>query len=453
MGTKTHRQISKLIEELKVNDGKRASDYEEEPKEPKRAMDDLVKVGEPAVKPLLALLKDASKYSCLYAIKVLGEIRDPRAAQPIIKAFSSKGFADAFELEYDQPKLALQKIGLPVLEPVLNYLEEGKRNDDVEGMVFSMRVLAHIKDEKAFKMLVNMLSYPNDEVKDWAIESLAEYRDKRAIDRLSRFLLDSDFRDSAKSAIRRLIHDPKEYRNILAARGIVGERRMVSFKEEVRPLIREMESAYTRWEKRFEGDDAEHLNNVAREYCIKVSIENLLGELAELAVDEGVISIGSYKKLKMVVLKLREILYEFTLEHKEERAIIFWHYLDWPKPDAVKEEKRSYKGIAPSAEHLNLNTVFRRVFMWLKERGFLVAKHNRDLWARKGTKDGRRGCFIEVRKDEERPRTWGLVHIYLWGEGWTKKEAEIFTGSFWQHVDKVVIDLVGKKKFEVKTKH
>lgn len=53
-------------------------------------MNALVKIGETAVEPLLELLKDTSRYSCIYAIKVLEEIRDSKAVQLIIEALSRK---------------------------------------------------------------------------------------------------------------------------------------------------------------------------------------------------------------------------------------------------------------------------------------------------------------------------------------------------------------------------
>jgi len=157
-------------------------------------MDALVKIGEAAVEPLLELLKDTSRYSCLYAIKVLGEIRDPRAVQPIIEAFSSREFIDELGDEYEQPKLALQKIGLPALEPTLAYLQEMKEKDDELGMCTALEILAGIKDEKSFMALVDMLSHPNDEVQATAVILLGEYGDKRAVEHLKKLLEDIDAR-------------------------------------------------------------------------------------------------------------------------------------------------------------------------------------------------------------------------------------------------------------------
>ena len=448
MRSKTHRQISKLIEELKVNDGKRASDYEEEPKDPKRAMDDLVKVGEPAVKPLLALLKDASKYSCLYAIKVLGEIRDPRAAQPIIKAFSRKGFADAFELEYDQPKLALQKIGLPALEPTLTCLREMKERDDEIGMCEALETLAGIKDEKSFWALVDMLSHPNSEVQATSVILLGEYGDKNAVEHLKKLLENIDARNSAADAIRKLV-STREYRKIIAPYPFAD---IDSYHGEIDKCLRDIEYA-RKYPSRFEGDDAEELNAIALEHKVGESVENLLKKTAEIAVYEAVISDHTYKRLDKVFFKLWEKRWKFKDGHEEEMGIIEGYI-----PGVVKMEMtRSYKGLTRTSWGPNpkLDALRTRIWKWLKKRGFLVTKEYSHLWARKWTKNARKGCYIAVVKDEEKPRTriWGLVHLNLWGERWTEEEVEIFTGQFWQHVDKIVIDLVGKKKFEVKTKH
>jgi len=448
-------QISKLIEALKINDEKRADEYEEEPDEPREAMDALVKVGKLAVEPLLELLKDTSKYSCLYAIKVLGEIRDPRAVQPIIEAFSSEDFREVFVEtgDYDEPNFALQKIGLPALEPVLNYLEEKKKKADVEGMVFSLSVLAHFKDEKAFRALVNMLSYSDDEVQYFAIESLREYGDKRAVEYLKKLLGKIDAKDidaedllinvgkSAIDAIRKLA-PTREYRNIIAPYALEYLKRS---REEINKYLRHIESTHE-YPLRFEGDDAEDLNAVAQEYKIGESMQNLLRRAAELAVYEAVISDDEYKQLETIFWKLFENQLEFKREHEEEIDIIKGYI---PGP-VLKEKKRSYKGLAPEstfAEHPKLDTLRTRIWERLKKQEFRVFRKHSNLFARKGAKNARKGCYVAVVKDDERPRTWGLVHLILWGEGWTEEEVEKFTEPFWQHVDRVVIELVGEKKF------
>lgn len=92
-----------------VNDKITALEYEFVPEEPKEAISELARIGQPAVASLIALLKNTAKYSCLYAIKVLGEIKDPAAAKPILDAFSSQDFIDSFTLaeEYNQAVLGI----------------------------------------------------------------------------------------------------------------------------------------------------------------------------------------------------------------------------------------------------------------------------------------------------------------------------------------------------------
>ena len=87
----------------------------------------------------------------------------------------------------------------------------------------------------------------------------------------------------------------------------------------------------------------------------------------------------------------------------------------------------------------------------LEKRGFHVTREYSSLWVRKDAKYAKKSCYIAVVKDEERPRTWGLVHLSLLGEEWTDEEVEAFTKPFWQYVDNIVIELVGKKRFKVET--
>ena len=418
-------EIERLIQDLKVNDEKRASDYEETPEEPKEAMNALVKIGETAVKPLLELLKDTSRYSCLYAIKVLGEIRDPRAAQPIIEAFSSEGFGEAFEEEedYDQPKLTLQKIGLPALEPVLNYLEEGKKKDDAEGMVFSMRVLAHIKDEKAFKMLVNMLSHPNDEVQDWAIESLGEYGDKRAVEYLKKFLEDEELKDNVLDSIRKL--DLQMYRELLTKD---AERRLQQFKNSIASPILDLEYAY-KYPKKFEGDEADKVGIFVREYKIRMAFADLLRKATDLGLQEAAISDKLEEELDEYVNKIEDGISKLPEQcgviPEIARAIVSEYY-----PTSLKTEEKTYKNLRENREQFISGTT-----EWLRSRGFRVIVRDQWLvWAWQGEPPKLRGIVV----------TFGdSVTTRLWGEVWTDEEATSFLPLFWQSIENTAYKLLG----------
>lgn len=441
----TTKLIEKLIGELKVNDEKAASEYEETPKEPREAINALVKIGRPAVESLLKLLKDDSKYSCLYAIKVLGEIRDPRAVEPIIEAFSRSDL-EAFddEEDYDQPRLALQKIGIPALEPILNYLEQAKKKDNIDGVVFSIRTLGHIKDEKAFMALVNMLPDPNKEFVEWAISSLETYGDKRAIEPLKKLLENIDTRDAAVEALRKLM-PPQQYRDTIAPYAL---EHLKPLRDEIDRSLRTLEYAHEDAQEpspRFEGDDAQELNAIALERSIRESVENLLESAIELGVYEAVIPDDVGNKLSRELWKTQEKWRKFKNEHEEEMDIV------QGRISIVSEMTKSYKGLTRTSWGPNpkLDDLRMKIWEWLKKQEFLVTREHSHLWARKRKKEARKGCYVAVVRDDERPRSWGLVHLSLWGEAWTSSETETFTNAFWEYVEKITTQLVGKRKLQI----
>lgn len=442
------KRINELIDELKVNDEKEALKYERRPKEPREAMDELVKIGRPAVKPLLELLKNTSRYSCIYATKVLGEIGDSAAVQPIIDAFSSEGFLDAFaELadDYDQPVSALQRIGLPALEPTLTFFKKKRDEDSDIGIYQALRILAGIKDEKSFKALVDMLSHPDSEVQINAAESLGKYGDKRAVEHLKDLLENVDVRDYVAEAIRKLV-STQEYRKILAPYVL---KRLESFSSEISQNLRNLEYAHE-YPPHFEGDQAEELNAIALEQKIQESVENLLDKTLELGVYEAVIPDALKKELNRKLWKVRGIWERFKLEHEEEIDIINGRV----PAEVVRKTTKSYKGLAsPSSwgPQPKLDELRTKIWEWLKNQDFLVTKEYSHLWARKGTKHSRKGCYGAVLKDDERGRTWGLVHFNLWGKGWSQKETEKFTKSFWEYTEEIAAVLVVKKKLQIQT--
>jgi hypothetical protein len=195
----TAKKIEKLIQELTVNDHKEAREWLDgkgEPEEPREAINELVRIGKPALKPLLRLLKNTTKFSCIYAIMVLGEMRDPIVAKPLINLWDDEKFSGVFD-DYaggsyipgcKRVIIALQKIGSPALQSILSYLEEQKKKGDKDGTIFALATLSKIKDERSYMALVTALSYPDDEVQYWAIDSLVVYGDKRALKHMRKLL-------------------------------------------------------------------------------------------------------------------------------------------------------------------------------------------------------------------------------------------------------------------------
>lgn len=463
--TRIEKKIDDLIKELRKNDYKEAQEWhdeEQEPQEPWKAINELVQIGKPSLKPLLALLENTTKYSCFYAVKALAQIGDPIAAKPLIDLFDDEKFIDTFENEADMSYeliiAALKEIGRPALPSILGYLKKQKNYGNNNGIIYALWALSEIKDKRSYEALINALSYPDDEIQDWAIGLLAKYGDKRALKHLAIFLEDPNWKDyirELKSNLRRL-STPNEYRKILQEHRLVGLENMESFRERLNISAREMISAYE-FEKKFEDHDADLLNALTRESRIREALIRLFEEISELAVDEAVISYKTYEQLQKMVSTLRHQQRRFERKFEEEFGIIYWNYLPpsrFRRENFVKDEKRSYKALAPESiydeHHPRLERLAENLRRWLRKHNFLLTQRDRTIIARKGRKKSRRGCFIKLGKATSRG-TWGLVDLTLWGGGWTNENKSAFLVPFWQFVEETVEGMVGERKFKIRT--
>jgi HEAT repeat protein len=439
-------QIDELVDGLKVNDKKAVSDYEDFPRKPKAAMNDLVKIGKPAVEHLLELLKDGSRFSCFYALEVLCKIEDPRTVQPLLGLFSNDVFMENFidmEPEYlDMYVEAFRKIGLPSLEPILTFLEDSVKQGEggVYGIMVASRILAGIKDEKSFTALVNILSLKMDNEgypQIRAIEALAEYGDKRAVEPVRKFLENDIVRDYALDALRKMV-SLKEYR-VLAAPYVL--KRLDKFASAIGKNLEALKWAH-RLEKRFAGDDADELNFISLEHEIFTAVFSLVKEVFELAKYEA-----NYPELDFnKIFKKRQEWMDYEFEHQEEVGII-----NRCCPDFKSTLTKSYKGLVSPAygSHTKIDALLLRISQWLKEQGFSVTSDNTyNLLARRGKRRSRQGCIASVGSDYDSGKTWGIVRLSIWGNGWTKGGMEEFDTSFWAFSETVIRKLVGKKKFE-----
>jgi len=93
----------------------------------------LIKIGEPAVKPLIQALKRKDSDVRARAAEALGEIGDKRAVGPLIQALKADSYLQARAAE------ALVQIGEPAVEPLFQALE------DVNTEGVALRALRNIR--------------------------------------------------------------------------------------------------------------------------------------------------------------------------------------------------------------------------------------------------------------------------------------------------------------------
>jgi HEAT repeat protein len=101
-----------------------------------------------AVEPLIQALGDPSGWVCEAAAYALGEIKDPRAVEPLIAALK--------DWDYYVPKAAreaLVKIGKPAVEPLIMALKD----EDEDVRYAAAYALGEIKDPRAVEPLIKAL--------------------------------------------------------------------------------------------------------------------------------------------------------------------------------------------------------------------------------------------------------------------------------------------------------
>ena len=119
----------------------------------KKAADDLVKIGAPAVLPLIAALIDADHRISQNAARVLGEIKDPRAVGPLIAALkgTDADVWDAAAKALREMVKSLREIKDPIaIDPLIAALKDS--NPGVRKGVAYALVLGSIKDPRTISV-------------------------------------------------------------------------------------------------------------------------------------------------------------------------------------------------------------------------------------------------------------------------------------------------------------
>jgi HEAT repeat protein len=189
------------------------------------------KIGKPAVKPLIADLKDNDPIVRSHAAQALGVIKDPRAVEPLIAILN-----DEEPLIQRQAIKALRKIDDPrALNPIITVLNDKNRESyvrmsaadalgrfgdfsGVEALVAALnaehwevrshaaKALGRLKDPRAVEPLIESLQDEDATVRGYVVDALAEINDPRAIEPLVVALKDKNksVRKKAARALRRI---------------------------------------------------------------------------------------------------------------------------------------------------------------------------------------------------------------------------------------------------------
>jgi HEAT repeat protein len=145
-----------------------------------------VRIGKPAVKPLIADLQDSDPLVRSNAVKALGAIKDPRAVKPLIAVLN-----DNDPLIQRQAVEALGRINdLLALGPLIGVLEDREKKPYVR--MSAAEALGSMGDSGAVEPLVAALDDPHWEVRAHAAEALGRIRDPSAVEPLIAALQDQD---------------------------------------------------------------------------------------------------------------------------------------------------------------------------------------------------------------------------------------------------------------------
>jgi HEAT repeat protein len=198
----------------------------------------LIRIGQPAVEPLIAALKD--KRVRWNAIHVLGRVRDARAVEPLIAVLKDEnsfhildvigdgldaaqrqasqnlvnelqggrtGAGDNYQYAPSNSELAhksvsdkvaeaLVNIGQPAVRPLVGALQD--KNLSVRS--YTASVLGRIKDSSAVEPLIAALKDKETTVRANAASALGEIRDTRAVEPLIEALKDKELTIRGKAA-------------------------------------------------------------------------------------------------------------------------------------------------------------------------------------------------------------------------------------------------------------
>jgi hypothetical protein len=142
----------------------------------------------------IAALKDEYPAIRAEAAKALGELKDPRAVDPLIEALRDDDINTTVFA-----RISLGEIGSSAVDPLIQALQD----KDYQVRSRAAYALGLIEDDRAVEPLIKVLSDDDWVVRENAAEALGMIRDERAVEPLIKALLDEEWlvRENAAEAL------------------------------------------------------------------------------------------------------------------------------------------------------------------------------------------------------------------------------------------------------------
>lgn len=219
-------------------------DYEDERK---AAVEALVKIGKPAVEPLIQALKNENAYIRSGASECLGKIKDSKAVEPLIQVLKDEVAAVR--------KSAVSALGSLHSDVAVEPLVQALKDRDYEVRYEAAKALMGI-GEPAVKLLIPALRYADSSVRELAAQILGEIKDARAAESLIKALKDGslDVQRAAAGALFKI-------GELVAAGAIID-------------WLFESERAYTVYSSKLLGDYTDYILMASSAYISKETVRS-----------------------------------------------------------------------------------------------------------------------------------------------------------------------------------
>lgn len=166
------------------------------------AVESLITIGEPAVEPLIEVLKSKDMNTQMKAAYGLGQMKDARAIQPLIEVMYH---ASDYSLK-ESAANAMGQIGAEAVKPLITLLQD----PDPRNREFAAMALGQTNDSRAVEPLMGVLNDANANVRRNSIVALGDLEDPRAVVPITALLKDDNqwVRENAIDVLK-IFKDPR----------------------------------------------------------------------------------------------------------------------------------------------------------------------------------------------------------------------------------------------------